>query len=173
MKADWAGSRMGCYRAWSRIGCTMAHESRLIYALWQLRQVLPRALDEELEPLGISMSQFGTLNALAVKGALSGADLARRAAVRPQTMSVALVALVEAGLLDRRPHPVHRRVVLFDLTSQGRQLWRRADHRVERVENRFRDVLGGTERMREQTLALVDALGGMAQDLPVVWPPSP
>lgn len=150
----------------------MRHEERLIYALWQLRKTLPRVLDEELEALGITMPQFGTLNAIAVEGPLSGADLARRADVRPQTITATLTALVAAGLLERRPHPVHGRVLLVDLTAEGRRVWRAARDRVGRVERRLLEALGDGpyDAMRVQTWVLVEALGGSVGHHPPMWP---
>ncbi len=150
----------------------MRHEQRLIYALWQLRQVMPKALDDELKSLGISMPQFGTLNAVAVAGPQSAADLARRADVRPQTMATVVSGLVEAGLLGRRPHPVHKRVLLVELTTDGRQLWGQASARVGKVERRLRRALAddGYEAMRLHTLLLVEELGGSPDQQPPVWP---
>lgn len=150
----------------------MRHEQRLIFELWQLRQVMPKVLDREIESLGITMPQFGTLNAIAVAGPQSGADLARRADVRPQTMASMLTGLVEAGLLERYPHPVHKRILLVDLTAAGRRLWRTASERVGRVERRLHDTLGdsGYAAMRAQTRALVAELGGSLGQQPPVWP---
>ena len=150
----------------------MRHEQRLIFELWQLRQVMPKVLDREIESLGITMPQFGTLNAIAVAGPQSAADLARRADVRPQTMAAMLTGLVDAGLLERHPHPVHRRIVLVDLTAAGRGLWRTASERVGRVERRLHETLGdsGYEAMRAQTRALVVELGGSLEQQPAVWP---
>ena len=150
----------------------MEHEERLIYALWQLSKVLPRALDEELEAIGITMSQFGTLRAIANEGPLSTADLARRADVRPQTMAVTLTSLDRTGLLQRRPHPVHGRVVLVDMTPEGQRVWRAARDRVGRVERRLRNALGRGPygAMREQTWVLVKELGGPTEHHPLVWP---
>ena len=150
----------------------MRHEQRLIFELWQLRQVMPKALDREIESLGITMPQFGTLNAIAVAGPQEGADLARRADVRPQTMAVMLTGLADAGLLERHPHPVHKRILLAGLTTDGRRLWRTASERVGRVEQRLHDTLGdsGYEAMRAQTRALVAELGGPLEQQPPVWP---
>ena len=50
----------------------MRHEQRLIFELWQVRQVMPKALDREIESLGITMPQFGTLDAIAATGLQSG-----------------------------------------------------------------------------------------------------
>ncbi len=149
----------------------MTHEDTLIFALWELRQALPRALDAELEPVGLTMVQFGTLNAVAVGGPQSGADLARRANVRPQTMASMVSPLVDAGLLQRRPHPVHRRIVLLGLSAEGRRRWRTGSARVRRVEGRLGKVLGqgGYDAMFKGTRDLVAALGGL-QAVPPIWP---
>ena len=151
----------------------MRHEQRLIFELWQLRQVLPKVLDRELESLGITMLQFGTLNAIAVAGPQSAADLARRADVRPQTMAAMLAGLADAGLLERRPHPVHKRVLLVGLTPAGQRLWEAASERVGMVERRLHETLGdsGYAAMRARTKALVAELGGAPAPQPVLWPP--
>lgn len=84
----------------------MQHEQRLIYALWHLRKLLPRMLDRELEPLGITMTGFGVLDIVERRGPMSGADLARWEDVRPQTMATLMSVLIRDGLLERHPHPV-------------------------------------------------------------------
>ncbi len=133
---------------------------------------MPKALDREIESLGITMLQFGTLNAIAVTGPQSGADLARRADVRPQTMASMLTGLIDAGLLERHPHPVHKRILLADLTTPGRRLWRTASERVGRVERRLHETLGdsGYQAMRAQTRALVVEFGGSLEQQPAAWP---
>lgn len=151
---------------------TVRHEQRLIFELWQLRQVMPRVLDREIESLGITMPQFGTLNAIAVAGPQSGADLARRADVRPQTMASMLAGLSDAGWLERHPHPVHKRVLLVGLTTSGHTLWREASERIGRVERRLQETLGdqGYQTFRAQIRALVEELGGSTEPYPATWP---
>jgi DNA-binding MarR family transcriptional regulator len=149
----------------------MRHEERYIHAQWKLGKILATVLDEQLAELGITMPQFGVLNALAVEGALSGADLARRQDVRPQTMATTLNSLAQAGHIERRSHPVHGRVLLIELTDSGRTTWRAADERVGQVEEHLCSTLGDANyaEIRSTTWELVNALGGNAAALPPDW----
>jgi DNA-binding MarR family transcriptional regulator len=53
---------------------------------------------------------------------LSGALLARRGFVTPQTMNGILVNLEKAGLLEHRAHPEHGRVLQAYLTGDGERI---------------------------------------------------
>ncbi|MFH8982140.1 MarR family winged helix-turn-helix transcriptional regulator [Streptomyces varsoviensis] len=143
-----------------------AHEGRLEYALWQVNRTLLKALDDELNPLGLTMSQFGTLNRLAVHGPRCTADLARDAGMRPQTVAQSLAPLLKAGHVRRRGHPVHKRVQLIELTDQGRRVWEDADRRAAAVERRIQEALGERchQTMCRDAWKIVDAFGGTADE---------
>jgi DNA-binding MarR family transcriptional regulator len=119
-----------------------AHEDRLIHALWLAHRTVAIVLDEELSSLGLTVSQYGMLNRLVVYGPLSTADLARISGVRPQTAAPVVAGLIKADLVRERRHPVHKRVLLRELTDRGRQVWQGADERVAAIEARLRDSLG-------------------------------
>jgi DNA-binding MarR family transcriptional regulator len=53
------------------------------------------------------------------RGALSTNDLAAAERVRPQSMTITVRALEEAGLVRRRPHPTDRRQMLIEMTRKG------------------------------------------------------
>jgi DNA-binding MarR family transcriptional regulator len=93
------------------------------------------ALDRALEPLGMTAAQFGVLVRLQASPGLSNAELARQNFVTPQTMNVILVRLEAAGLVERRPHPEHGRILLADLTSDGRGVLSQALARADAVES--------------------------------------
>ncbi|MFE7118151.1 MarR family winged helix-turn-helix transcriptional regulator [Streptomyces sp. NPDC057654] len=139
-----------------------AHEGRLEYALWQVNRTLLKALDDELKPLCLTMAQYGTLNRLAVYGPMSAADLARDAGLRPQTVAQNVTALLKAGHLHRRRHPVHKRVLLIEPTEQGRRVWEDAERRVAAVEKRVHEALGERchQEMCRDAWKIVDAFGG-------------
>jgi DNA-binding MarR family transcriptional regulator len=56
----------------------------------------------------------------------SAADLARRLGLAPQSIGPAIAAAAERGLVQRRPHPVHGRVLQLYLTAAGQEAYRQA-----------------------------------------------
>ncbi|MTD55250.1 MarR family winged helix-turn-helix transcriptional regulator [Amycolatopsis pithecellobii] len=144
---------------------------RLTHALWQLDKALNRTMDEALQPLKLTRNQFGTLNRLMAEGALSAADLARASELRPQTIAATINGLLERGLIERRPHPVHGRVLLVSVTEQGYALWKEADARVSSIDDRLRSVLGKADfrDMKDRAWVLVKELGGSTGTATPLW----
>lgn len=150
------------------------HAGRLEFMLWQVSRILIRVLDEELHPLGLTISQFGMLNRLSVHGPMSNADLARNFGLRPQTVAQVVTVLVRSDLVERRRHPVHKKVLLNELTAQGKQVWEAADQRVEAVESRLRRALGPRHHsaMFQGAQEILEELGAGLDDSPLgtLWP---
>lgn len=150
------------------------HEDRLLYAIWVVHRTLLNVLDEELKPLHLTISQYGTLYRLVAHGPMSTADLARTGGLRPQTVAPIVSALLKAGLLQRRRHPVHKRVALIELTDHGRQTWQDADKRVAAIERRLSDTLGqqAHQAMRRDAWKITTALNGLPDEAGAgpLWP---
>lgn len=77
---------------------------------------------------------------------MSGAELARRSFVTPQTMNAIVSKLETAGMIERQPHPEHGRVLRADLTEKGRELVSEAHEVVRGVEERMLSGLDSDER---------------------------
>ena len=150
------------------------HENRLEHALWQLSRTIVKVLDDELGALRLTITQFGTLNRLVVYGPMSTADLARNFGLRPQTIAQAVTALLDAGIVQRRRHPVHKRVLLIELTDAGRRAWEDGDRRVASVEKRIRDSIGESayRAMYRDTWKIIEAFGGLLDEdsAGALWP---
>jgi DNA-binding MarR family transcriptional regulator len=86
-------------------------------ALYTFRQVL----EVELRPIQLSLPLAGVLVALGQEDGLSGAELARRETVTAQTMNQLVARLVARGLVERRRHQTHGRILTLHLTAAGRQ----------------------------------------------------
>jgi DNA-binding MarR family transcriptional regulator len=82
-------------------------------------------LDAELSATGLTTPQYIVLGGLEQEGELSSSELARRSLVTAQTMDVLVKGLEAAGLVARRRHPGHGRILLVSLTSSGRAALRR------------------------------------------------
>jgi DNA-binding MarR family transcriptional regulator len=91
---------------------------------------------------------------------MSGAALARWGFVTPQTMNGILTNLEAAGLVARRPHPEHGRILMAFLTDEGEGLVARAHGLIEAIERRMLEGLNRDERVR-----LAETLRGCAEAL--------
>ena len=99
---------------------------------------LGAALAEGLAPLGLNIRDYTVLIA-AERAAVEGATrtqlaLAQAARLDKSTMVVALDALEEEGLVERRPDPKDRRARIVVPTEAGRDLLARAEEVVLGVE---------------------------------------
>jgi DNA-binding MarR family transcriptional regulator len=122
------------------------------YLLKVAQQSLRLAMDTAMRDLGVTAPQYAVLRYLDESPGMSGADLARRAFVTPQTMNRIIVNLDEAGLIDRAPHANSGRVLDTRLSPSGRRLLRRCRERVDAVENTMLSGLTASERQQLRDL---------------------
>ena len=96
-------------------------EHILGFLLKSLQHTMRQTFDEALRKQGVELSfaQFSALFNLQCDSGVTGARLARRAFVSPQTMNSALHALELEGYIERRPHPSSRRADSWTLTAAG------------------------------------------------------
>ncbi|TDC74306.1 MarR family winged helix-turn-helix transcriptional regulator [Streptomyces hainanensis] len=139
---------------------------RIGHRIKRVEQELVSAKHSVLRPFKVNVPQYNVLLALSQESGLSGAALARRCMVTPQTMSSVLSTLEGRGLVERKPHPVHQHVLESRLTRTGRALLNRADAAVTEVEQKLTDAFTTSEA--ELFLAQLDrclgALGSGSDD---------
>jgi DNA-binding MarR family transcriptional regulator len=135
---------------------------RLTYVVGRLDRVLRRQIDESLRPYRLTTSQYTTLSILRTPGALSNAQLARRALITPQSMSQILTGLEAKGLIAKEPDPGHGRILRVGLTAAGEKALEDCDRAIDEIEKRMLGELGGRERaeLKAALTACVRALGG-------------
>lgn len=109
------------------------------------------SLAEGLSPLGLNIRDYTVLIA-AERAAVEGAArtqlaLAQSARLDKSTMVVAVDALEEEGLVERRPDPTDRRARIVVPTDAGRKLLARAEGVVLGVEDGALADLGAEERL--------------------------
>jgi DNA-binding MarR family transcriptional regulator len=124
----------------------MEMHDRLGLTIKRAEQVLIRAKTRALEPLGLTVPQYAALLSLSEESGLSGAELARRCLVTPQTMTTVLKNLEAKALVERRPHPSIGHVYQTFLTRSGRRLLKRADQAAVAVEQQLAGALSPAER---------------------------
>ncbi len=121
---------------------------RFGYELKRAQHALRVEMDAALRRVGLTTPQYAALAVLEGESGLSGAELARRCFVTPQTMNGIVVNLENAGLLERRPHPGHGRVLQTYLTGEGEAMVSRAHAPIEAIEGRMLAGVGEEERGR-------------------------
>jgi DNA-binding MarR family transcriptional regulator len=122
-------------------------DSSVGYELKRVQHFLRLEMDAVLKELGVTTPQYAALSVLAEEPGLSNAALARRSFVTPQTMNQILVRLEAAGLVGRRPHPEHGRVLQAFLTEGGERLRGDCAKRVDAVEERMVGGLSEGDRL--------------------------
>ena len=139
----------------------------LLYLVGRIDRVVRRAIDEVVSTHGLSVNQYTTLSVLAHRSGLSNAQLARRALVSPQSMNEVLLALEQRGLVRRRAHPEHGRILQTRLTPKGRKTLAACDAQVREVEAKMVSDMTDAEQqaLRAGLLRGVRALhGGLEGD---------
>jgi DNA-binding MarR family transcriptional regulator len=139
----------------------------LLYLVGRVDRVVRRSIDEVVRARGLSVNQYTTLSVLARRSGLSNAQLARRALVSPQSMNEVLLTLEQRGLVSRRAHPDHGRILQARLTPKGRRVLAACDAEVNDVEARMVKDLTSEEQaaLRAALLRSVRSLhGGLEAD---------
>ncbi len=123
-----------------------AAATTVAYVLRKAQHVLRLKMNDSVRKLGLTAPQYTQLTALAEEPGLSGAAMARRCFVTPQTMTGIVANLAEAGLIAREPDPEHGRILKTTLTARGAGLLREAHRAVELVEAKMTAELDVAER---------------------------
>ncbi len=133
----------------------------------RLDRAVRRAIEECLEPFGLTIPQFTTLSVLLRRSGLSNAQLARRSYITPQSMHDVVLGLERRGLVTRQPHPDHRKILRTTLSPEGRRVIQRCEAAVSEMEDRMlADLdLKSRERLVHELAICIQALGAGLPDL--------
>jgi len=110
----------------------------LAYLLRQANAAVRLALDRAFADLNVTGPQFSALVMVGAYDDLSSADLARLSLLTPQTVNVIVRNLEARGAITRRPHSVHGRILVLEITREGRRLLTQCRQRADRIEARLR-----------------------------------
>lgn len=135
-----------------------------LYLVKRLELVIRALMDDALRALGLTTLQYTALTVLESRGPLSSAQLARRAFLRPQTMHEMVLNLENRGLIARQPRADNKRVLLAELTEEGRALLAECTPLVLELENAMLAELSPDERatFREGLRHGAAALGALS-----------
>jgi DNA-binding MarR family transcriptional regulator len=131
-----------------------------------------RRFQQSLDDLGVTVTQLGLAVHLAELGPLSGADLSRGFHIAPQSVGTAPARLEKLGWVERGPHPVHGRVVLYELSAKGLAGVRLGRVSMAEVSKRITQVLPGRDAAKfiEELRCIVVDLDGPDRPIERLWP---
>ena len=114
-------------------------EDRPGYLVKQVATAFRKASEEGMREIGLSMSQYAVLRALADLPGAPAAELARRTFVTRQSLRDVLGGLQKAGLASVATEPAARKTLPVTITDEGRRRLERAEGIVSDVEERMLD----------------------------------
>ena len=121
----------------------------LAYLLRQAQAATRLTLERALDDLEVTPPQFAVMTMLRAYPGLSGADVARVALLTPQTVGVIIRNLERDGVIRKMPHPVHGRILQWNLTARGVTLLVQCRRHVDDVERR---LAAGLDTKAEATI---------------------
>lgn len=93
-------------------------DEHLTYVLAKVGHLLERQVDDAVGHAGLTLRQFSALVHIARRPGLSSSDLARALLTTPQAVSMLVVRLVAAGLVEKAPSRARQPLVLT-ITQEG------------------------------------------------------
>src|SRR5882762_4542388 len=93
---------------------------RVGYLVKQLQHALRGQMDEELRAIQLSTAQYALLSAVDAQPGSSGADLARRCFITPQSVNGLISGLERSKFISRTASVEHGRVIKIALSPSGR-----------------------------------------------------
>jgi MarR family transcriptional regulator, organic hydroperoxide resistance regulator len=119
------------------------------FLLWRATNAWQRAQRVALRPFALTHVQYALLAALlnADRKGMSQSEAAAASGVDPMTTSQVLRALEARELVTRQPHPEDRRAHRVIISTNGRNLVRKAQPKVDKADAEFFAGLG-SERSR-------------------------
>jgi DNA-binding MarR family transcriptional regulator len=123
-----------------------AVEQRLGHMVKSLEQELSGAKDGVLRPMGVTVPQYTALLVISDEPGISGAELARRCLVTPQTMTTVLGNLTLKGYIERRSVPGQGRAMETTITTAGKRMLAKADKVVLEVEAQLSGALAAKDQ---------------------------
>lgn len=120
--------------------------SRVGYLVKQLQHSLRGRMDEELSEIGLSTSQYALLSAIEDAPGSSGAELARRCFITPQSVNGLIAGLEKAQLIERAPSVSHGRIIQIKLSAVGQERLKPAHRIVADIEGRMLERLDDAQK---------------------------
>jgi DNA-binding MarR family transcriptional regulator len=103
-------------------------------------------VNRAIQPSGVTSAQLQVLALVEEQPDISSAELARRSEVTPQTMKDIVRCLERSGLVERRAHAAHGRILTLRLTASGQAALDHCRTLVDGVEEEMLAAFSAAER---------------------------
>lgn len=103
------------------------------YTIKRVQQQIHTAMEDALRPLSLSLSQYNVLKNLEVSSPTTGAELARKAFVTPQTMHAMLTTMERKNLIVRTTILGNTKSFNISKTNKGRERLSTADEALAKL----------------------------------------
>jgi DNA-binding MarR family transcriptional regulator len=140
-------------------------EDCLSFVLGKAYQHVQQEAKRRLAPYGVTPAQYAVLRVLWEHDGQSAADVGARLVLDSATMTGLVDRLSQAGLVERRPHAVDRRVNLVSLTDAGAALQAPLEAAMDALNEDAGARLGGA-RLAGLRAMLRDLAQGVAPGAP-------
>ena len=122
-------------RQWDAHGLGATDEMRYITSIMRAQQILSHRVEAVLKPMGLTFPRYEMLMLLmfSQRGALPLSAAGKRLMVHPTSITNTVDKLERDGFVARTPHPDDRRVVLAEITPDGRDIAKRATVALEDI----------------------------------------
>ena len=97
------------------------------YTIKQVQQQIHAAMEYALRPLSLSLSQYNVLKNLELSTSVTGAELARKAFVTPQTMHTILTTMERKGLILRTSISGNSKSFNISIATEGISVLKEAE----------------------------------------------
>ena len=122
-------------RQWDAHGLGATEPMKFITSIMRAQQILSARVEAVLRPLGLTFPRYEMLMLLVFsrRGALPLSAAGKRLMVHPTSITNTVDKLERDGFVVRTPHRDDRRVVLAEITPDGRDVAKRATAALEEI----------------------------------------
>lgn len=147
-------------RNWIEAGWHEAADGMtVVTSIMRAHQILLARVEDALRPWNLTFPRFELLRLLAFSstGSMPITKASQRLQVHVTSVTSAMKRLVDAGLVERVPHPTDRRTTLVAITRTGRLVVEEATQELNRA------VFSDLGISADQQATLIDALTSLRQ----------
>ena len=116
-------------------------EGRIGYLLRQARHAVRLKIDRSISKHGVTHPQYAVLKKIELEPGSHAADIARACMRSPQAVNGIINNLEAAGLIKRKPHKVHGKVLEIYLTDLGHKRLEQCKKIVHAIEDELMEGL--------------------------------
>lgn len=120
--------------------------------LWKTQKALEAESFRHINSLGICPSDFGVLEILLHKGAMPVNGIGKKMLLTSGSITAAVDRVEKKGFVERKDHPIDRRVKVVSLTPKGRKFIKEAFAAHKKAMEKAVSVLSQGERAALTTL---------------------